>query len=76
MTSMPHDVFPIDPHALDNMLEEFQLQLGGAFMLNTELTQYPGAGTLLRAMSKTKEFLGLSCDRNCAATVTNGIAQP
>ena len=61
MTSMHHDVFPIDPHASDNTLAEFRRQLGGACMSSTELTPYPGAGTVLLAMSKTKEFFDLDC---------------
>ena len=61
MTSMPHDVFPIDPHASDDILAEFRRQLGGACMPNTELTPYPGAGRVLRAIAKREEFFDLDC---------------
>ena len=61
MTSMPPEIFPIDPRALDNLLAKLWRQLGDACLPHTELTPYPGAGTVLRALSKSPAFMEMDC---------------
>ena len=64
MTSMPPYVFPIDPHASDNILLELKKQLLDAQLLlpnNHQLMPYPGGGIVLRAMTDKGEFEDSGC---------------
>ena len=61
VTTMPPEIFPIDPRASDNLLAELRRQLGDACLPHTELTPYPGAGTVLRALSRSPAFMDMDC---------------
>ena len=58
MTSMIPEAFPIDLHVSSNLLGELQRQLR---LPHAELTPYPGAGTILRARTKSPGFLDMDC---------------
>jgi hypothetical protein len=63
MTSMLPEVFPIDPHASENIMREFSKQLvdGGFIQKLPEITPYPGAGYALRDVSLRSEFNDTGC---------------